>query len=73
MGTEQEVPEVNKLALVLVLDVNNAPPVLATADLFAVNNDGLLGANDSKWNQALYKELAIRTLASGRLDSVNKP
>lgn len=68
MSTEQEVPEVNKLALVLVLDVDNAPPVLATANLFAVDNDRLLGTNDGKRNQALYIRLAsgsVRAVVPG--------
>ena len=53
MGAQQKVPEVDKLALVLVLDVDNTPPVLATANLSAVDDDGLFGSNDGKGDQAL--------------------
>ena len=53
MGAKQEIPEINELAVVLVLNVNDTPSVLATADLLAVDNDRLLGPNHGKWNQIL--------------------
>lgn len=53
MGPEQEVPQVDELAVVLVLNVDNAPSVLATTDLLAVDNDVLLGADDSEGNEVL--------------------
>lgn len=55
---EQEVPQVDELAMILVLDVDNAPPVLATTDLFAVDNDVFLGTDYGKGNQVLYFKLA---------------
>lgn len=60
---EQEIPEVDELAVVLVLDVDDAPPVLAAADLLAVDNDGLLGANDGKGNEVLEIVLAFVLLS----------
>ena len=53
VGAEEEVPQVDEFAVVLILDVDNTPPVLATPDLLAIDNDGLLGANNSEGNQAL--------------------
>jgi len=53
VGPQQEVPQVDELAVVLVLDVDDAPPVLPGGDLLAVDNDGLLGADDGKGDKAL--------------------
>lgn len=53
VGAEQEVPEVDELAVVLVLDVDDAPAVLAAADLLAVDNDGVLGADDCEGDHVL--------------------
>jgi hypothetical protein len=39
MGAGEEVSEVDKFAVVLVLDVDNSPSVLATSDLLATNDD----------------------------------
>lgn len=50
---EEEVSEVDEFAVVLVLDVDNAPPVLATPDLLAVDDDGLLGTDNSEGDQTL--------------------
>ena len=53
VGAEKEVSEVDKFAVVLVLHIDHAPPVLATTNLLAVNNDRLLGTDNGKGNQAL--------------------
>lgn len=53
MSAEEEVPEVNELAVVLILNVDDAPPVLATTDLLAIDNNRLLGSNDGEWDQIL--------------------
>jgi hypothetical protein len=53
MRPKQEIPEVHELAVVLVLDVDDAPPVLATPDLLAIDNDRLLGADDGKGDEVL--------------------
>lgn len=39
VGTGEEISEVDKFAMVLVLDVDDSPSVLATSDLLATNND----------------------------------
>lgn len=57
MGSEKEVAEVNKFAMVFVLDVDDTPSILATADLLAINHNGLFGANNSKWNETLFHSL----------------
>lgn len=51
---QQEVTQVHKLAVLLVLDVDDTPPVLAGRDLLAVDDDGLLRADDGKGDQALW-------------------
>lgn len=38
----EEVSEVNKFAVIFVLNVNDTPPVLTAADLLASNDDRLL-------------------------------
>ncbi len=55
---EQEVSEVNEFAVVLVLNVDYTPSVLASTDLLAIDNDALLGTNNSKRNKALHTQLA---------------
>lgn len=42
VGAGEEVSEVNKFTVVLVLDVDDTPSVLAPTDLLASNNDRLL-------------------------------
>lgn len=54
MGAEKEVAEVDEFAMVLVLDVDDAPAVLATPNLLAVDDDGLLRSNDGEGDEALY-------------------
>ena len=39
MGAGEEVSEVDKFAVVLVLDVDDSPSVLTTTDLLATNDD----------------------------------
>ena len=50
---QEEVAEIDEFAVVLVLDVDDAPPVLATPDLLAINNDVLLRPDDGEGDQAL--------------------
>jgi hypothetical protein len=50
---EEEVPEVDELAMALVLDIDNTPAVLATANGLTVDNDGAVRADNSKGNHAL--------------------
>lgn len=53
MCSQQEVTQVNKLAVILVLDIDDTPSVLTAANLLAVDDDRLLGADDGKGNEVL--------------------
>lgn len=53
VGAEEEVSEVDEFAVVLVLDVDDAPAVLAATDLLAVDNDALFGTDDGEGDEAL--------------------
>lgn len=57
VGASEEVAEVNELAVVLILDVDDTPAVLATTDLLASDNDGLLRSDNSERNDVLEDEL----------------
>ncbi len=70
MGPEQEVPEVDEFAVGLVLDVDDAPPVLAAPDLLAVDDDRLLRSNDSEGNEVLLA--TVSRVASIKLVRVEK-
>ena len=59
MGAEEEVAQVNEFAVSLVLDVNDTPAVLATANLLAVDNDRLLRADDGEGYKALRKLVLV--------------
>ncbi len=56
---EEEVSEVDELAVVLVLNVDHAPPILTTTNLLTVDDDRLFGTDNSEWDQVLRKVLAI--------------
>jgi hypothetical protein len=53
VGAGEEVSEVDKFAVGLVLNVDDAPSVLAAADLLASNNDRLLRTNNCEWDDIL--------------------
>ncbi len=53
VGAGKEVAEVDKFAVVLVLDIDHSPTVLASTDLLACNNNGLLRSNNCEWNDIL--------------------
>lgn len=53
VGAGQEVAQVDEFTVVLVLDVDNTPAVLATANLLAVDNNGLLTADNRERNDVL--------------------
>lgn len=55
VGAGQEVAQVDELAVVLVLDVDDTPAVLAAANLLAVDNDGLLTADNGEGDNVLQK------------------
>lgn len=48
MGAEEEVTEVDKLAVTLVFDIDDTPAVLAAAYWLSVNDNIALGADDGK-------------------------
>lgn len=56
--SEKEVPKIHELAVVLILDVDYTPPVLTTANLLAVHNDRLFGADNRERNEVLQIILA---------------
>lgn len=62
VGAGQEVAQVDKFTVVLVLDVNDTPAVLAAANLLAVDNNGLLTANNRERNDVLYSEVNIESV-----------
>lgn len=53
VGSQKEVSEVDEFTVVLVLNVNDTPAVLATANLLTIDNDGLFRADDSEWDETL--------------------
>lgn len=55
---EQEVPQVDELAVILVLNVDDTPPVLTTPDLVAVDDDRLLRPNDGERDQILEFQIS---------------
>lgn len=54
MGASQEVPQVDKFTVVLVLDVDDTPAVLTTTDLLAVDHNVLLATDNGKRDDVLY-------------------
>lgn len=54
VGAGKEVSQVNELAVVFVLDVDDTPTVLPATDLFAIDNDIFLTADYSKRNDILF-------------------
>jgi hypothetical protein len=62
----EEVAEEDKLAMVLVLDVDNAPAILAASDLAAGDDDGLLGTDDREGDDVLeYGSVLVSNPAPG--------
>ena len=53
MCPEQEVPQVDEFAVVLILNIDDTPSVLTSTDLLAVDDDALLGADDGDGDKAL--------------------
>jgi hypothetical protein len=53
VGTGEEVAEGDEFAVVLVFDVDDAPAVLASANLLSVDNDGPLAADDGEGDDIL--------------------
>lgn len=55
----EEIAEEDKFAVVLVLDVDDAPAILTASDLAAGDDDGLLGSDDRKGDNVLEYGLVI--------------
>jgi hypothetical protein len=53
MGAREEISKVDKFTMVLILDVDYAPFVLSAPYLLAVDDDRLLTADDSEWDDVL--------------------
>lgn len=53
VGAGEEVSEVDEFAVLLVLDVDGSPAVLAAANSLAVNVDVALAADYCEWNDGL--------------------
>jgi hypothetical protein len=58
VGSEKEVAEIDEFAVILVLDVDDTPSVLAAPNLLAINNDGLLRSDNGEWDEILRNSLA---------------
>jgi len=46
----QEVAEVDKLTMLLILNIDHSPPILSAADTFTINHHCALGPNDREGN-----------------------
>lgn len=57
MGAGEEVSEVDEFTVVLILNVDDSPSVLAAANLLASNNDRLLRTNNREWDDVLNMTL----------------
>lgn len=53
MSASEEVPQVNKFTVVLILHVDDTPAVLAAANLLAIDDDGTFATHNSKGNDVL--------------------
>jgi hypothetical protein len=53
MGSQEEVAQVDELAVVLVLDIDDTPSVLAAAHLLAIDDNVLLRTDNGEGNMAL--------------------
>lgn len=53
VGAGQEVAQVDEFTVVLVLDVDDTPAVLAAANLLAIDNNGLFTADNRERNDVL--------------------
>ena len=55
VGTSEEVPQRDELAMSLIFDIDYAPAVLPTTDLFSIDDNGLFTTNNSEGNNVLYR------------------
>lgn len=54
VGPKEEVPEVDKLAVSLILDVDDTPSVLASANGLALDDHVALRTDNGEWNNTPY-------------------
>lgn len=64
VGASQEVAEVDKFAVVLILDIDDTPAVLTAANLLAIDNNGLLATDDGEGNDVLRR---VNYLSNNRI------
>lgn len=53
MRSGEEISEIDKFAVILILNIDDTPFVLAATNLLAINNDGLLASHNCKWDDVL--------------------
>lgn len=53
MSAEEEIAEIDEFAVVLVFNIDDAPAILSTPDLAAIDSHRLLRTNDREWNETL--------------------
>lgn len=53
VSSGEEIPEIDKFAVILIFDIDDTPFVLTATDLLAINNDSLLAANDCERDDVL--------------------
>lgn len=53
VSASEEVAKVYEFAVGLILDIDDTPAVLATTNLLATDDDGLLRADNSEWDDVL--------------------
>lgn len=67
VSASQEVPQIDEFAVVLVLDVDNTPAVLSSANLLAVDDNVFLATDNGERNDVLRTKLLdtskIKTLS----------
>ena len=50
VGSDEEVAEIHELAMIFVLDIDDAPSILSASNLLTIDNNGLFAADYSKWD-----------------------
>ena len=55
MGASKEVSQVDKFAVILILNVDDSPSILTATNLLAAYDDRFLRPNDCKRNDVLKK------------------
>jgi hypothetical protein len=69
VGSEEEVSQVDEFAVSLILDVDDTPSVLTATDLLAVDDNRLLGSDNSKGNEVLsHVSIYVSIMGSSSFD-----